>query len=348
MGRPCEGSVAGVGRYVLGTAPPFRNVSPTGCAISAVEPCFDAYATRTFVAPPRSRSAEPASSAGPPGTGPANYGPFCCLPSALIVGLGLRSPLLPSQRPVPGCTRWTIPGRPDIRSPDACFPCDAAALTSLPKSSRTSCLLAGGVKTARHPGLRERPPLRISRSRAPSKRWREIARRRQPLARDRPGPRPANDRADEDHCCNRVQGQVRARRVLARIRANRRAGDAPEHAVSVRREPLLDWATTRSGGDHAGSRERQQRVASRTTHPLSNGRRTRGGDPTGAPTRVLLPFQTSTVSRATGDFCFHAIGCLLIARSLASTSSFARLLPGEFGSEDAAGDCSCWSSGPSV
>jgi hypothetical protein len=38
--------------------------------------------------------------------------------------------------------------------------------------------------------------------------------------------------------------------------------------------------------------------------------------------RVLLPFQTSTVSRDNGDFCFHATGYLLIARSLASKHKF--------------------------
>ena len=53
-----------------------RSVSQTASAISAVDPCLDAYATRTFVTHQRSRSAEPASSVVAPRTGPANCGPL--------------------------------------------------------------------------------------------------------------------------------------------------------------------------------------------------------------------------------------------------------------------------------
>ena len=104
-----------------------------------------------------------------------------------------------------------------------------APLVTCPLLRRTSCLLAGGVKTAhsrdcssgRHSGLAA-----LERR---SKRWREIVRRRRSLARDRPGPRSANDRADEDHCRNRPTGVVTSAatgRVLC-DEWNRQLGRAP-------------------------------------------------------------------------------------------------------------------------
>ena len=86
--------------------------------------------------------------------------------------------------------------------------------------------------------------------------------------------------------------------------------------------PLLLWATSRSGGDHAGgdharSREKRQRVASRTTHPLWNVSRGPAdvGQPRPADCRIVpiqqsrqfgsgrsrLPELAQTRSAATGE-----------------------------------------------